>query len=197
MSVDIRHWPIYEKFFRRISDSPKSILVCGHQDVLDSAKGVFPYSTVDEGMRAAGHKAVTLDWQDARAHIRHNLNIRIDVMFEEEFDVVFDIGTIEHVANSMVAFENYFSVLKVGGVLFLITPVKGYFNHGLHTFSPEFVEKIFSLNGFVIREESFVSSCGKWMDIVPDMPDVDIVIVAEKVMETPVGGLIAPQQGRW
>lgn len=73
------------------------------------------------------------------AAILHDLNQRIPDHLEEEFDFIFDGGTLEHVFNVPVALENVFRMLKPGGRFVSANGMNGFNGHGLYQFSPDLV----------------------------------------------------------
>lgn len=96
------------------------------------------------------------------AEVIHDLNQPIPQALEEQFDLVIDGGTLEHVFNFPVAIANCMRLLKVGGRLLLFTPANNYFGHGFYQFSPELFYRVLSEeNGFAIeRMHSAVDTAG-------------------------------------
>lgn len=67
----------------------------------------------------------------------------------EQFDVVFDGGTLEHVFNLPQALLNAMSLVKPGGCLLSVTPADGWLGHGFHQPQPElFFRFLVPQNGF-------------------------------------------------
>lgn len=157
----IEHWHLwlYDDLFARLAirfaaRHPNiSAVVIGHQEILGDAQRAYPHQSVKELFRSWGWSAIDLDQHDGRASVHFDLNQPIE--FEPQVDLVFDIGTLEHVADSQMALENYLAALKDGGFLFLVTTVKGYFDHGLHTFSPEYITRTLEENGCKIEAKWF------------------------------------------
>lgn len=196
MAIDRLLWPIYREFFSTITDK-RNVLMSGYQEVEQPAPVDFNYLTVQDGLNATGHhNALSMDLQDGRADLIHDLNTPIKTSLHGKFDVLIDMGTIEHVADSVMAFWNYFKVLRVGGILMILTPVCGYYDHGFHTFSPEFLEQIMVLNGFEIIRTVYANIDVGVLNNANEMTDVLTVVIAEKKTETP-GKLVMPQQRRW
>lgn len=77
------------------------------------------------------------DYEDAS--ILHDLNKPIPDELEEQFDFIFDGGTIEHVFNVPMALENVFRMLKPGGRFVSANGMNGFNGHGLYQFSPDLV----------------------------------------------------------
>ena len=57
---------------------------------------------------------------------------------KDQFDLIIDGGTSEHVFNPIVAFANYMNYLKPNGNLIQALPVNNNIDHGVYQFSPTF-----------------------------------------------------------
>jgi SAM-dependent methyltransferase len=77
-----------------------------------------------------------------------DLNKEIDPQYEQRFDVVFDIGTLEHIFDVPTALKNITKMLKPGGRVILILPASNAIDHGFYSFSPTLLYDFFSSNGF-------------------------------------------------
>jgi len=78
------------------------------------------------------------------ATILHDLNKPLPEDLYEQFDIVIDGGTAEHVFDVRTTFFNYLKLLKPKGDLFLALPANNQFGHGFYQFSPEFFYTLFS-----------------------------------------------------
>ncbi len=86
------------------------------------------------------------------ASIIHDLNIPLNKK-HEQFDVVFDGGSLEHIFNIPVVLSNYMSFVKIGGRFIAHIPINNHVGHGFYQFSPEFFFRVFSpQNGFVVEK---------------------------------------------
>lgn len=104
--------------------------------------------------RALGAQSVTAC--DASAYegasLIHDLNLPIPAEWEQQYDVVIDGGTLEHVFHFPVAISNCMRLLKPGGHLVLLTPANNYFGHGFYQFSPELFYRVLAEeNGFRVE----------------------------------------------
>ncbi len=82
----------------------------------------------------------------------HDLNQPIPTEWRESFDVVCDIGTLEHVFNFPTAMRNCMEMVRKNGYMFLQTPANNTFGHGFYQFSPELFFRVLSpQNGFKIE----------------------------------------------
>ena len=64
------------------------------------------------------------------------------------FDVILDIGTLEHLFDVPTALANLVKMLKIGGEIILIVPSSNAIDHGFYSFSPTLVFDYFKANGF-------------------------------------------------
>jgi hypothetical protein len=136
-----------------------------------------------------------LDYFDPRADLKHDMNRPIPASWHAAFNTVIDIGSLEHVFDTRQCLENLFSMLKVGGHILLHTPCKGYFDHGLHTFSPECITQSLRLNGFDIRYLKYSTASGVPLEHPQAAQDVLLWVVAEKTDSPPAFSV--PQQGKY
>lgn len=72
-----------------------------------------------------------------QATIVHDMNFPLPTSLKDQFDFVFDGGTIEHIFNLPQVLENVIDMLKVGGVFCSVTCNNNFSGHGMYQFSPE------------------------------------------------------------
>ncbi|MBM3845585.1 MAG: hypothetical protein FJ405_04775 [Verrucomicrobia bacterium] len=102
------------------------------------------------------------------ASVVHDMNQPIGPGMREQFDTVFDGGSIEHVFNFPVAIRNCMEFLKEGGSLFIHTAANNCMGHGFYQFSPELFYRVFSdANGFEVQRLILHGSgpYGSWYDV--------------------------------
>jgi hypothetical protein len=156
----------------------------------------FKASDLMQVVRNYGFKnTVSLDFFDKRADIRHDMNAPIPTQLRQHFNTIIDVGSLEHVFDTRQCLDNLFSMLRLNGYIMLHTPCKGYFNHGLHTFSPECILESLKVNGFELRYVKYSTQTGVELATPEDAADVLIWVVAKKVQE--VSSFVIPMQGRW
>lgn len=137
----------------------------------------------------------TIDGFDARADYPLDMNRPLPAELREKFNTVIDIGSTEHVFDTRQCLENLINLVAKGGHLMLHLPCKGYYNHGLHTFSPECIVQTLVGNGFEVVYLKFSSTRGALLRNPGDAADVLIWVVARKTAT--LGAFVVPQQGRW
>jgi hypothetical protein len=93
---------------------------------------------------------------------------------KEEFDLVLDPGTLEHVFHLPHSLHNIFQALKVGGRVIHIAPSSNHFDHGFYMFSPTLFADYYKANFCPIQALKIIryDSCSKkpWK-ITPYTPE--------------------------
>lgn len=67
----------------------------------------------------------------------HDLNRTIPEHLEDQFDLIIDGGTTEHVFHIGTALENCHAMLKPGGVMMSFVAADGWFGHGFFQLGPD------------------------------------------------------------
>lgn len=98
-------------------------------------------------------KIDSLDFSDyEQATFIHDLNLPIPENLKNQYTVVFDGGTLEHVFNFPTAITNCMNMLKTGGYFISITPANNQCGHGFYQFSPELYFSLFNESrGFRVK----------------------------------------------
>ena len=84
---------------------------------------------------------------DEPCTITHDLNLPIPDAYRGRYDLVFEMGTLEHVFDQRAAFANIVGLLGVGGTVFHLSPL-GYVNHGFYNYSLTVFYDVYRVNGF-------------------------------------------------
>jgi SAM-dependent methyltransferase len=71
------------------------------------------------------------------ANVVHDLNKPLPIVLSEQYDLVLDAGTLEHIFYFPTALENAMRMVKPGGDIMFIKPANGLCGHGFYQFSPE------------------------------------------------------------
>ena len=110
------------------------------------------------------------------AALTHDLNAPLPASLHEQFDVVIDSGTLEHVFNLPTAIASCMQLVARGGTLFLSSPANNMCGHGFYQLSPELFFRLFkNANGFSLARLVLVthpfpgaelSSRQTWYDVV-------------------------------
>lgn len=102
--------------------------------------------------RMLGYDQVeTLDFSEAERPDRiHDLNEPFPAAWrmENRYDLVFDIGVVEHVCDIYQALKNCISLVKPGGSIMHIVPLHGWHNMVFFNFQPMYFMEVYGANGF-------------------------------------------------
>ena len=100
----------------------------------------------DEFFRSLGAKEVhSFDNSNYEgATYVHDLNNEIPGQHKNQYSVVLDGGSLEHIFNFPQAIKNCMEMAQVGGHFLGITPANKFVGHGFYQFSPELFYSIFT-----------------------------------------------------
>ena len=98
---------------------------------------------------------------DEGCNIIHDLNRPIPTQYHGKYDLVFELGTLEHLFDIRTAFENIVRLVKVGGTVFHFSPLT-WINHGFYNFSLTVFYDAYRSNGFSDMEFYLVAFPGDW-----------------------------------
>jgi SAM-dependent methyltransferase len=79
--------------------------------------------------------------------IVHDLNQSVPAELYERFDLVIEMGTLEHIFDVRAVFESMVRMLKPGGTVFHFSPMT-WINHGFYNFSLTLFYDVYRYNGF-------------------------------------------------
>lgn len=140
------------------------------------------------------------------ATVLHDMNFPIAQDYHQQFDVVCDGGTLEHIFNFPTAIQNAMEMVKVGGHLLIHTPTNNWSGHGFYQFSPELYYRVLSEeNGFrVKRMVVYEVGTNQWYEVadpakvrsrvyVVNGCRTSLLILAERIKAVPINQT-PPQQ---
>ncbi len=102
------------------------------------------------------------------AEIVHDLNKSIAEQMYNQFDIIIDGGTIEHVFDVRQCLKNLALMLKPGGRIIHITPTNNYVQHGFYQFSPTLffdfyhANRFVDLRGFLVEHDRYRPNTSPW-----------------------------------
>jgi SAM-dependent methyltransferase len=92
----------------------------------------------------------------------YDLNEPVPAAWHEQFDLVFDGGTLEHVFNFTTALRNCMQMIRPQGRFVSVTMPNNWCGHGFYQFSPElFYRALSPENGFSVIEMYFADVEGR------------------------------------
>lgn len=110
-----------------------------------------------------GAKLLSLDgFAHEHPDYLYDLNEPVPEEMTEQFTMLIDGGTMEHVFHVPQLLQNTFRMLKPGGFYLAMVPTNNFNGHGLYQFSPDFFYSVFSeANGMTIRDVFIVKFSAK------------------------------------
>jgi hypothetical protein len=97
----------------------------------------------------AGFKYTAIDIFHATNTVLFDLNVHEPgPELTEQFDLVMNFGTTEHVFNQLRAFQSIHALTKVGGLCYHDLPLAGYPGHALYRYDPMFFTLLVQANNY-------------------------------------------------
>tara|TARA_B100001063_G_C16762070_1_gene556505 strand:- start:257 stop:1105 length:849 start_codon:yes stop_codon:yes gene_type:complete len=94
-----------------------------------------------------------------------NFNIEEKYNFKNQYDLVINNGTGEHVFNQFSLFENFHNLTKKNGIMLNILPFIDWINHGFYNFNPILFADLSAGNDYEIIKISFANRMGSELDL--------------------------------
>lgn len=98
--------------------------------------------------------------QERGAEILCDLNYWLDPKYERQYDIVLDVGTMEHCFNIAQAAMNMAGLVKQGGVIFHENPFN-WGNHGFYGLNPTWYGDFYGQPGWELRDCRLLERNGK------------------------------------
>lgn len=114
-------------------------------------------------MSAIGYGTYScIDVNDRYSALQMDLNYALSEKygFREEFDLVTNNGTGEHVFDQASAFKNIHALTRVNGLMLHVLPFHNYTNHGFYNFQPVLFHDLSYANNYRIMRISLANSDG-------------------------------------
>ena len=89
--------------------------------------------------------------------------------YTEQFDLVTNNGTGEHIFDQRTVFENMHNLCKVGGVMLCVLPFAPWINHGFYNYHPALFRDIAAANGYEWQFQWLAQNTGKYVDLPTDI----------------------------
>jgi hypothetical protein len=128
----------------------------------------FP-TTVKEFYESIGFKkyiAIDVNTDKDAIALDLNLDLRKDYNYKEQYDLVTNNGTGEHIFNQYTVFKNVHDLCKEGGVMIHNLPYTGYIDHGFYSFQPNLFIALAYANNYSIQEISVGTSDGDFIKVI-------------------------------
>lgn len=118
-------------------------------------------SSTSDFYRSLGFsRYLAIDVNTERDAIAMDLNVDIPKTynFHEQFDLVTNNGTGEHVFNQYMVFKNAHDLCKTGGYMIHVLPFYRWVDHGFFNYNPNLFPCLANQNGYELRELWIASS---------------------------------------
>lgn len=108
------------------------------------------------------HKYLAIDVNTEKDAIALDLNLDLkkEYNFDEQYDLVTNNGTGEHIFNQYTVFKNIHNLCKVNGIIIHNLPFTGYIDHGFYNFQPNLFVEIARSNKYQMKDLWIGSSDG-------------------------------------
>ncbi len=119
--------------------------------------------TTEDYFKSVGFKEYkSIDINGAYNSLQFDLNKNIleTYNYKEEYDLVINNGTGEHVFNQYALFLNFHNLTKLNGVMLNILPFIDWINHGFYNFNPIFFADLAASNNYEIIKISLANRNG-------------------------------------
>lgn len=121
------------------------------------------YSYMGDLYRAAGFSYVSIDIVKAPYVFLFDLNRdQIPAALKNEYDIVINSGTTEHVLNQLNALKAVHDLAKPGGIIYSMFLINGFGEHGLLRYSSRFVKMLAAANQYEILDDEIHTSPDKF-----------------------------------
>jgi hypothetical protein len=85
------------------------------------------------------------------ASIVFDLQDELPKDYADQWDIILDFGTTEHIFDQKSVYKNIVEMLKSGGLYIAVTPRTNWDDHGLYQFSPEFYHNLLAIYPIAIE----------------------------------------------
>ena len=89
-----------------------------------------------------------------------NRNLAEYYNYIEQFDLVTNLGTLEHCFDQAAAFANMHRLCRPGGIMIYCLPTQGLVNHGFYNYHPRFIADLATANNYNIIDLFFTVDFG-------------------------------------
>jgi SAM-dependent methyltransferase len=150
-----------------------SVMELGAQDIsadpyavatLLSDMGIFdtgPIKTAAELYQRVGcgsYDAIDINGGGGNVHCFDlNRDIQLEYNFFRTFDLVTNLGTLEHCFDQASGFRNMHRLTKPGGIMIHCLPSQGLVNHAFYNYHPRLVAELAKVNSYEIRMVFFTA----------------------------------------
>ncbi len=96
-----------------------------------------------------------------------NKDLEAEYQFHEQFDVVTNNGTGEHVFDQAAVYRNAHKLTRAGGLMVHVMPFVNYVNHGFYSFHPNLYHALAVANGYDVVGLGIATRYGAGVIAIP------------------------------
>ncbi len=110
---------------------------------------------------------LAVDINSALRSIPMDLNyiLRDKYQYKEQFDLVTNNGTGEHIFDQRVIFENMHNLCKVDGIMLCVLPFAPWVNHGFYNYNPNLFRDIVAANNYQFQLLWLAQNTGAYIEL--------------------------------
>ena len=131
---------------------------------LDCPKENFSKQLFIENLGAKSCESLDIDDYQG-AELLTNLNKEMPPDFHEKYDIVVDLGTLEHLSNVPIALNNIFSLIRPNGAYYFGLPCNNWVDHGFFQFSPTFFKDLCYTNQNIVLKSCMLEFGNTLQDV--------------------------------
>jgi SAM-dependent methyltransferase len=145
----------YQSFLRmaQIANVPIAVRECAELDPKFGERGYCSARAVFSALGVDSIASLDVSGFERADFIFDLNNAKLSREIVEQFDLVIDHGTIEHVFHLPNCLKNIHGMLKTGGRVIHSAPGNNMFDHGFYQFSPTLFADFYSTNGWRIERQ--------------------------------------------
>ncbi len=121
---------------------------------IEKTRAMFKFAKLFYKTTFNAQKISAIDLHGTDIAINHDLNTQFDV--KEQFDLLTNLGTGEHVFNQYMFFKNMHELTKTGGFMLHSFPNQGCYDHGFFNYHPTFVFDLADANKYQVVSAAYV-----------------------------------------
>ena len=107
-----------------------------------------PAGQIYSALGFQSYTSIDLDGADGAKRFDLNKSLEITYGFSEQFDLVCNFGTAEHIFDQAVFFSNVHQLTKTGGLMLHSLPSRGWVNHGFYRYDSVMTQDLAEANGY-------------------------------------------------
>lgn len=152
---------------KHLGTSP-TVIELGNQTFKAREHGQFPSTKAFyESLGFSRYLAIDINEEMDAVAMDLNSDLRTAYNFTEQFDLVTNNGTGEHLFDQRAVFENVHNLCKVGGLMLHQLPAVGWVSHGHYCIQPVLYLDLAGANAYQVLRCGLADAKGKIIDLPP------------------------------